>query len=85
MFVYVVVDQGAVYNERMGFDAPRHPVIFHLSWLKAQNPIVDWRNHLITFSQTSSEVQAVSHVAVTTKKMVHSASKSSSSMKTTTD
>ena len=42
--------------------SPRHPVILGLSWLKAQNPLVDWRNHSITFSQTSSEVQAISHV-----------------------
>mgnify|MGYP000420915753 CR=1 FL=1 len=42
--------------------SPRHPVILGLSWLKAQNPLVDWRNHSITFSQTSSEVQQISHV-----------------------
>ena len=40
---------------------------------------------MITFSQTTSEVQEVSHVAVTTKRIVHSASKSSSPMKTITD
>ena len=65
--------------------SPRHPVILGLSWLKEHNPIVDWRNHSITFSHTSSEVQAVSHVAVTMKKIVHCASESSSPMKTTTD
>ena len=46
--------------------SPRHPVILGLSWLKAQNPLVDWRNHSITFSQTSSEVQAISHVVAGT-------------------
>ena len=65
--------------------SPRYPIILGLSWLKEHNPIVDWCNHSIIFPHTSLEVQAVSHVAVTTKKMVHSASVSSSSMKTTTD
>ena len=65
--------------------SPRHLVILGLSWLKEHNPIVDWRNHSITFPHTNSDVQAVSHVVVTTKKIVHSASESSSSMKTTTD
>ena len=44
--------------------SPRHPIIVGFSWLKAQNPLVDWHNHLITFFQTSSEVQAISHVVV---------------------
>ena len=44
----------------------RHPVNLGLSWLKAQNPLVDWRNHSINFSQTSSKVQAISHVVVGT-------------------
>ena len=65
--------------------SPRHQVILGLSWLKEHNQIVDWRNHSITFPHTSSEVQAVSHVVVTTKKIVHSSSDSSSPMRTTTD
>ena len=65
--------------------SPRHPVILGLSWLKEHNPVVNWCNRSITFPHTSSEVQAVSHVAVTMKKIVHSASESSSPMKTTTD
>jgi hypothetical protein len=35
-------------------------MILSLSWLKAYNPIIDWCNHLITFtSKSSREVLAV--------------------------
>ena len=94
------------------FTSLRDPIILGLSWPKAQNPIVDRRNHSITFSQTSSKLQARSHVAttiwpksvssahpsikagtnakvdshvpITTKKIVHSAS-SRNPIRTTTD
>jgi len=40
---------------------PHHPVILRLPWLKAHNPIIDWRSRTLTFSAqrcTSQEPQA---------------------------
>ena len=31
--------------------SPQHPIVLGLTWLEAHNPIVDWRNRFITFSE----------------------------------
>ena len=46
--------------------SPRHPIVLGLTWLEVHNPIVDWCNHLITFSKPrclckSMKVNSVSH------------------------
>ena len=42
----------------------RHSIILGLSWLKANNHVIDWHNHSLTFQpRTHMEVGAASHVA----------------------
>ena len=45
--------------------SPRHPTILGLFWLKANNLVIDWHNHSLTFQQqTHMAVGAVSNVVV---------------------
>ena len=46
--------------------SPRHPIVLGLTWLEAHNPIVDWCNRSITFSEPgcsrkTMKVNSVSH------------------------
>ena len=60
--------QLGTHQEALSFyliTSPRHPIILGLSWLKANNPVIDWHNHSLTFQpQTHMEVGAASNVVV---------------------
>ena len=60
--------QLGTHKEALSFyliTSPRHPIILGLSWLKENNPVIDWHNHSVTFQRkTHMEVGAASSVAV---------------------